>query len=370
VNADRAAKRVVFAPDSFKGTATAADAARALADGWAGERPGDRLALAPMADGGEGTLEAFAAAGPGGRRLPVRVTGPDDRPVASEWLLLPDGTAVVELANTSGLTLLDTPRPLDAHTRGFGQAVRAALASGVRRLVLAIGGSSSSDGGAGVLAALGGRLLDAAGRPIADGARGLEALAAVDLSGMAPPPPDGAVVVTDVTSPLLGPAGAAAVFAPQKGASPGEVERIERALARLARALPAVDAAAPGTGAAGGAGFGLLAWGARLAPGSAAVADAIGLDAALAGSDLVVTGEGRFDSQSAAGKVPMHVRRAAERAGARALLVAGAIEADARAAGFADAVSLTELAGGAGPALADPLRWLREAGARLARAPR
>jgi len=148
-------RRVVIAPDSFKGTASAADAAAAIARGWASAAPGDELVLRPMADGGEGTIDAFEAADPGALRIPVTVQGPDGRPVATSWLRLPDGSAVVELAMTSGITLLDPLRPLDAHTLGFGQAIAAALDAGASRLLLALGGSSSTDGGIGALAALG-----------------------------------------------------------------------------------------------------------------------------------------------------------------------------------------------------------------------
>jgi glycerate kinase len=212
-------RRVVLAPDSFKGTATAAEAADALARGWRSIAPSDVIVEKPMADGGEGTLDAFAAAVPGSERVPVTVQGPDDRPVDAAWLRLPDGTAVVELALTSGITLLDPLRPLDAHTLGFGQAIAAALDAGARRLLLAIGGSSSTDGGAGALAALGAVFLDAQRRPVRLGNRGVGALARADLSGLRPLPADGALILSDVTNPLLGPFGAAAIFGPQKGAT-------------------------------------------------------------------------------------------------------------------------------------------------------
>ncbi|KQO97055.1 glycerate kinase [Leifsonia sp. Leaf264] len=375
---------VVFAPDSFKGTLGAADAAKALADGWASVRPADELRLVPMADGGEGTLDAFELAVAGARRVPVTVDGPDGRPVTASWLWLPAAaghgpTAVVELASTSGITLLDPLLPFDAHSVGFGQAIAAALDAGVDRLLLALGGSSSTDGGAGALAALGLQLSDAAGRPIRVGNRGLANLAAIDASALRPLPPGGAVILSDVDNPLLGERGAAAVFGPQKGATPSQVEGLERGLARWASqvaisTLPVrADAPTPGAGAAGGTGFGLLAWGATIAPGAAAVGAALGLPAALAGASVVITGEGRFDHQSLAGKVPSYVLDAAGVAssslGGRppiaVALVAGAIEADATV--FAASVSLTDLAGDSAAARTDPSRWLREAGARLAR---
>jgi glycerate kinase len=368
--------RVVFAPDSFKGTIGAAEAAAALAEGWRSIRRHDELILRPMADGGEGTVAAFATAVPGAVRMPVTVTGPVGAPAAAEWLLLPrtpdapHRTGVVELASTSGIELLGSPprlRPLDAHTRGFGQAIADALAHGVDRLVLGIGSSASTDGGAGLLSALGARFTDAAGRPVADGGRGLAALASVDLSRLVPLPPAGVTVLSDVTNPLLGARGAAAVFGPQKGAGPGEVATLEEGLARLA-ALIDVDPETPGAGAAGGTGFGLLAWGAVLVPGSAAVADLIGLRAAVAAASVVVTGEGSFDGQSAAGKVPAHVAAIAAETGAAVALAAGRIAPGADISAFAGTVSLTDLAGSADAAMADPARWLAEAGAELARA--
>ncbi|WP_203579917.1 glycerate kinase [Microbacterium hibisci] len=369
------AHTVVIAPDSFKGTIGAASAADALAAGWIRERPDDRVRLMPMADGGEGTVDAFAAAVPGARRMPVTVTGPEGTPVAASWVLLPptpdaaDGTAVVELASTSGIELLGTPprlRPFDAHTRGFGEAIAAALDHGVSRLVLGIGSSSSTDGGAGMLTALGARFTDAAGRPIADGARGLGAVAAADLSGLVPLPPGGVTVLSDVTNPLLGARGAAAVFGPQKGAGVDDVPVLDAALARLAALLEA-DTDAAGAGAAGGTGFGLLAWGARLVPGSAAVAELVGLDAAVAAASVVLTGEGSYDGQSAAGKVPAHVGAVAAAAGVPVALVAGRIAADADVSGFVATASLTDLAGSGAAAMAETARWLVEAGAQLAR---
>ncbi|TFD54590.1 glycerate kinase [Cryobacterium frigoriphilum] len=359
--------QVVIAPDSFKGIASAIEVAGAIAAGWASVRDSDDVRLMPMADGGEGTLEAFELAVPGARRMPVTVTGPDGRPVAAYWLLLPgpgsSGTGVVELAGTSGLTLLDALRPLTAHTLGFGQAIAAALDHGVDRLLLAIGGSSSTDGGLGALTALGARATDAAGRPVAPG--GLSAIATLDLTGLRPVPAGGAQILCDVTSPLLGPSGAAAVFGPQKGANSEQVVALEAAVARFA-GLVAVDPATPGAGAAGGTGFGLLAWGATMAAGAAAVGTALGVAGAVAGASVVITGEGRFDAQSDAGKVPSYVAGLAAEAGARAYLVAGLIEADIGR--FAGAESLTELAGGGAAAMRDPLRWITLAARRLAAA--
>ncbi|WP_375388201.1 glycerate kinase [uncultured Amnibacterium sp.] len=357
-------RRVVVAPDSFKGTAAARDAARAIAEGWARVRPEDDVRPVPTADGGEGTLDAFETAHPGAVRHPVTVLGPDGRRVRTSWLGLPDGTAVVELAATSGITLLEVPLPDTAHTIGFGEAIAAALDAGAPRLVLAIGGSCSTDGGAGMLAALGARILDDDGRPVPAGSAGLGRASAIDLRDLRPLPAGGALVLTDVVAPLHGPAGASAVYGPQKGVMPDRIDLFDDRLRRFAALLPDVDAAARGAGAAGGTGFGLLAWGARLIPGSAATAEALGLDALLVDADLLITGEGRFDEQSTTGKVVGHLLGAARAAGTRVALVAGAAEASTAA--FDDAVLLGDLAGTPEAAMADPLRWLREAGAVLA----
>jgi len=365
--------RIVIAPDSFKGSATAVEVARAIAAGWRSVRAEDDIRMLPMADGGEGTLDAFELAIPGSRRMPVTVTGPDGRPVAASWLLLPGsedvphGTAVVELASTSGITLLDPLAPFDAHTLGFGEAIDNALDHGVSSLLLGIGGSSSTDGGAGALTALGARLLDAGGHPVPLGNRGLERVELIDDSRLRPVPAAGARILSDVTSPLLGDDGAARVFGPQKGAAVGDIPVLESGLRRLVRFLTA-DPDAPGAGAAGGTGFGLLSWGATMAPGAAAVGEALGIPDAVAHADIVITGEGRFDAQSAAGKVPAYVAACAARAQAQAMLVAGGIEAPTEE--FVAARSLTELAGGLSGALADPLRWLTAAGAALADAAR
>lgn len=355
--------RVVIAPDSLKGTATAVDVAGAVRDGWLTERPDDDLVLVPMADGGEGTLDAFAVAHPDAERVPVRVTGPDGEPVDTHWLRLPDGRAVVELAATSGLPLLGgVLRPETATSRGFGESIAAALDAGATGLVLGIGGSASTDGGRPVLEALG---LDAGG---AGGAGGAASAAA---GGLRPLPPGGVVVLTDVVSPLLGPTGAAAVFGPQKGLAVDRIGAVDARLAEWAARFPAVDPTTPGAGAAGGVGFGLLAWGATLVPGARAVADLLGLPGLLGGADVVVTGEGRFDEQSAAGKVPSVVLslRDAHASAASALLVAGEVDAplDAFRAAASLVVLATQTTGEPDDALRDPLRFATVAGQRLAR---
>ena len=392
--------RIVVAPDSFKGTLDAAATAAAIAAGWTSVRPDDELVLLPQADGGEGTLDAIAAATPGAMvREAGLVTGPHGAPVPAHWLELPDGTAVVELAVSSGLTLMPELDARGATTRGLGEVIAQAIASGARALVVAAGGSASTDGATGALAALGARFLDADGRELPDGGGALSRLAAIDRSGLVEAPP--MRVLSDVTAPLTGPSGAAAVFGPQKGATPDEVAALDAGLARLAKvaAGPArvlgrdegasranalaptdrpriggeVDATTPGGGSAGGTGFGLAAFlGASIEPGAAAIADLTGLSAALAGADLLVTGEGRYDSQSSTGKVVGHAIAAARAGGRRVAVVSGAIGPGAAldpGAGGPDAlIALAELAGGAEHAMSDPARWLREAGRRLAAA--
>ncbi|MGB3730394.1 glycerate kinase [Microbacterium sp.] len=362
--------RVVFAPDSFKGTITAADAARALAAGWRERDPAADLVLRPMADGGEGTVAAFEAAVPGAQRMPVTVDGPAGRPVDASWLLLPashdapHGTAVIDLASTSGIELLDELRPWDADSSGFGQAIAAALEHGVSRLVLGIGSSASTDGGTGMLRALGARFVSVDGTEAVPGARGLASIARVDLRSLRTAPET--LVLSDVTNPFTGPRGTAAVFGPQKGLTDAaDRAAVDASLVRLAGLL-GLDPATPGAGAAGGVGAALVAWGARLLPGAGEVARLIGLSGAITGADVVVTGEGSYDGQSSDGKVPSFVASVAADAGARAALAAGRIAADSDTSLFTAAVSLTELAGSAASALSDTARWLRAAGRTLA----
>ena len=365
---------VVFAPDSLKGSISAAAAADALAHGWAEIRPDDTFVMLPMADGGEGTIDAFAAAVAGAIRMPVTVVGPAGADTDAAWVLLPatadapGGTGIVELASTSGIELLGERRlPWDAHTYGLGQAIAAALEHGVSRLVIGIGSSASTDGGVGMLTAMGVSFRDASGAPIPLGARGLSQIASSRVAGLRPPPPGGTVVLSDVTNPLLGPRGAATVFGPQKGLDTEGVARADAALAHLAAVVPTIDPATPGAGAAGGTGFALLSWGARLVPGSEEIAQLIGLADAVAEASVVITGEGSFDGQSAAGKAPAHVAALAQAAGVPVGLVAGRIAPDADTSGFAASVSLTDLAGSSAAAIGDPARWLRAAGAELAR---
>lgn len=358
--------KIVIAPDSLKGSADAGLVADALADGWRAERADDVIVLAPQADGGEGTASAVARAIPGSRwRSAGIVTGPDGREVNGAWLELPDGTAVAELALTSGLPLMAEPDALRATTRGLGEVLRDALRAGAPRLVIGLGGSASTDGAAGALAELGAQWLDDAGTDLPDGGGALVRLARADLSNLLPPPVGGVELLVDVEQPLCGREGAAAVFGPQKGASPDDVHRLDRGLARLASVLGG-EPERPGSGAAGGAAFGLAtAWGATLVPGAARIAELSGLEAHLADADLLITGEGRLDATSLRGKVVGNALDLARRSGTRPAVVAGLV--DAGLEGIAWTCSLAVLAGSAAASMRDPLPLLREAGRRAAR---
>lgn len=360
--------RVVAAPDSFKGSIGAADAAAALAAGWHAVRPADEVIRLPLADGGEGTLEVLAAAAPASRWRTALVTGPADEQVAARWLEFDGNVHIVELAAAAGLTLLDSLMPLDAHSYGVGELIGHALDHAAREIVITLGGSACTDGGSGALAALGGRFLDPAGREIRRGGGALTSLASVDLTGLRTPPAGGVRCLTDVRAPLLGPQGAAAVFGPQKGASRTDIEVLETGLARLA-ALLGGEPGAPGAGAAGGAGYGFAAaWGASLMPGAPEIARIAGLDRALTGADLVITGEGQYDQTSLTGKVVGAVCTAAEAADVRVAVVAGA--AVVKPPPGAVMVELSSLAGSKAAAIAGASRWLDKAGRILAEAVR
>ncbi len=322
--------RVLVAPDSFKGTLTSVQVGQAVAAGWRRARPDDAVRLAPLADGGEGTLVAIESSGGWSRRL-ASVHGPLGRPARAAWLARVDeGAAFVEMAQASGLSMLH-PRERDAWNAtslGTGEAVRTVIDQGIRDIVLGIGGSATTDGGAGLLRGLGARIDPE--------------LTSVDLEDLDPRLIDVTLrVASDVSNPLLGPTGAAAVYGPQKGATPELVAALDARLARFADALSAAtrrdERNTPGAGAAGGVGFALLSIATRfrsleLVPGVEVVMEATGFDEAILGSDLVITGEGRIDDQTGFGKTAMGVARRAHAAGVRCVAIGGGVTPEGREA--------------------------------------
>jgi glycerate kinase len=363
--------RVVVAPDKFKGSLGAGQVAARVAAGLRAVVPDLDVREIPVADGGEGTLEAAEAAG--FRRVPVRVAGPTGEPLDSA-LAVRGATAVVEMAAASGLAVLPGGRPaaLAATSLGTGQLVRAALDLGCREIVLGIGGSACTDGGAGLLVGLGARLLDADEVDLPPGGGALNRLSRADLGGL-----DGRlagvrlVLATDVDNPLLGPHGAAAVYGPQKGATPADVEVLEAGLTRWVAALGAavggraVDGAdTPGAGAAGGVGYAcLVALGAERRPGIDVVLGLTAFADVLPGARCVITGEGSLDAQTLHGKAPAGVAAAARTAGVPVVAVAGRCllgGAELREAGIDAAYALTDIE-------SDVRRCIEEAGPLLER---
>ncbi|AKH87089.1 glycerate kinase [Streptomyces sp. CNQ-509] len=344
--------RVLIAADKFKGSLTAEEVAQRVTAGLRKVAPGLAVEALPVADGGDGTVAAALAAG--FERREARVTGPLGEPVTAAYALR-DGTAVVEMAEASGLQLLPPGlfAPRTATTYGSGELLRAALDAGARSIVFGVGGSATTDGGAGMLAALGGVFLDAEGTPVAPGGGPLADLARADLSGIDPRFASVELILaSDVDNPLTGPAGAPAVYGPQKGASAADVEALDAALTHYVRVLEeavgpraAALAREPGAGAAGGIGYGaLIGLGAVFRPGIEVLLDVLGFEAAVARADLVITGEGSLDRQTLHGKAPAGVAAAARAAGKRVVAVCGGLSIDdaaLRGAGIERAYALS-----------------------------
>ncbi|MGW1986406.1 glycerate kinase [Streptomyces collinus] len=363
-------RRVLVAADKFKGSLTAVQVAERVTAGLRRIVPGLQVAALPVADGGDGTVDAAVATG--FERREVRVAGPLGDEVTAAFALR-DGTAVVEMAEASGLGRLPAGvfAPLTASTYGSGELLRAALDAGARTIVFGVGGSATTDGGAGMLAALGARFLDEDGEPVPPGGGGLAELARADLSGLDPRLSSVELVLaSDVDNPLTGPKGAPAVYGPQKGASPADVAALDAALAHFAKVLEAEagpraaeHAAAPGAGAAGGIGYGALLLGARFRPGIEVMLDVLGFGPALERADVVVTGEGSLDEQTLHGKAPAGVAAAARAAGRTVVAVCGRLalsEEALRAAGIERAYPLTSVE-------PDVARCIAEAGPILER---
>jgi glycerate 2-kinase len=367
--------KIVIAPDKFKGSLPAAEVADAIAAGLRAGWPEAELVTIPVADGGEGTVDAAVAAG--FERVPVTVDGPTGEPGAANYARRGE-VAVVELAGACGLMRLPGGRrePLTASSFGAGQALAAALEAGARQIIFGVGGSASTDGGAGLLQALGARVLDTRGEPLARGGAALRDVAALDLAGLHPALRAGSVTLaTDVLNPLTGPEGAAEVYGPQKGATPEQVRELASGLRRWAAVVAEATGTdwshAPGAGAAGGVGFAALAvLGAEPRPGIELVLDLVGFDVALDGAGLVITGEGSLDTQTLAGKAPAGVAQAAVRRGIPVVVVAGRSTLTERQlvqAGIAGVYPLSDLEPDPARSSAEASVLLRRVGQALAR---
>lgn len=366
---ERLPRRVLVAPDKFKGSLTAVEAAEAIARGLRRSLPSVMVDTLPFADGGEGTVDAVVAAG--GTRHTATVSGPDGEPVSAHWALL-GRTAVIEMAQASGLQLTrpSPARAASADTHGTGELISAALDAGVETIVVGVGGSATTDAGAGALRALGVRFLDEAGRDVEPGGFGLRGLAAIDSSRLDPRlAGTGVVLCSDVANPFCGPGGAAVVFGPQKGADATTVAELDVGLARFAdvvRSATGVDLRAlEWGGAGGGIAGGLRAFlGAEARDGVDVLAELVDLDARLARTDLVVVGEGSLDSQSVLGKAPVGVAKRAQRLGVPAIAICGRTDFGPRelaAQGIAEIVAVTDLAPSMEQALTRAAEYVEQA---------
>ncbi|MFI9599708.1 glycerate kinase [Streptomyces sp. NPDC052043] len=373
-------RRVLVAADKFKGSLTAVQVAERVTAGLRRVVPDVEVEALPVADGGDGTVDAAVAAG--FERREVRVAGPLGDEVTAAFALRGD-TAVVEMAEASGLQRLPAGvfAPLTASTYGSGELLRAALDAGARTIVFGVGGSATTDGGAGMLSALGARFLDADGEPIPPGGGGLASLARADLSGLDPRLASVELVLaSDVDNPLTGPKGAPAVYGPQKGASAQDVSTLDAALAHFAKVLEGAGgvaggraaeyAASPGAGAAGGIGFGAMLLGARFRAGISVMLDVLGFAPALERASLVITGEGSLDEQTLHGKAPAGVAAAARAAGKEVVAVCGRLALEPEVldrAGIRRAYALTEVEPDVAQCIADAGRILEQVAERIGR---
>ncbi|MFD8237343.1 glycerate kinase [Streptomyces sp. NPDC059696] len=368
---------MLVAADKFKGSLTAVQVAERVTAGLRRVRPDLEVEALPVADGGDGTVAAAVAAG--FERREVRVAGPLGDEVSAAYALR-GSTAVVEMAEASGLQRLPAGvfAPLTASTYGSGELLKAALDAGARTIVFGVGGSATTDGGAGMLSALGARFLDAEGKPVPPGGGGLAELATADLSGLDPRLAEiELVLASDVDNPLTGPKGAPAVYGPQKGASPDDVAALDAALGHFAKVLQdpagaqaAAYAASPGAGAAGGIGYGALLLGARFRPGIEVMLDVLGFASALDRADLVITGEGSLDEQTLHGKAPAGVAAAARAADKDVVAVCGRLALPPQTlgrAGFRRAYPLTDAEPDVAKCIAEAGPILERVAERIAR---
>lgn len=361
--------RILIAPDAFKGGPSAPKVAAAIASGWSDIRPHDTLTLIPLADGGEGTVAAIAAAHVDATLINLTgITGPNGSPTDATYCRLADGTAVIELASSSGLPKMRPLDPAHATTRGLGEVIAHALTNGATRLVIGLGGSASTDGGMGALYALGLCAYDQHGNHVPDGAMALAAIRRIDTTGLLPPPPGGVQLLTDVSAPLTGPTGAAHVFGPQKGADAAMIATLDAALTHLAT-LSEGRPDAPGAGAAGGTGYGLATFfGGTIQDGGEAISELTGFTDALALADLVLTGEGSLDASTFTGKVVDTVWRAAATHQLNVVAIAGKVdEVIVATKPGLHAVSTSVVAGSVHTSLKDPLTAIANAARHAAR---
>ncbi|WP_427129041.1 glycerate kinase [Pseudarthrobacter sp. S9] len=377
--------RVIIAPDKFKGSLSAPEVTRHLETGLQAATGGNlEIIRIPVADGGEGTLDA--AVGSGFTRRSAVVSGPTRQPLRAEFAVR-GREAVIEMAAASGLAVLpglgqnsgapDSASATGATSLGTGELIRAALDAGCRQIILGVGGSANTDGGAGVLQGLGAKLLDADGRELPPGGAALARLARIDLTGFDARLDEARfVLASDVDNPLLGPEGAPAIFGPQKGATAADVAILDAALGNFVRVLAAeigpralLAAEAPGAGAAGGVGYAAIAvLAARRRPGIDVVLEFTGLNERLAGAALVITGEGSLDEQSLLGKTPIGVARAAALAGVPVVAVCGRTTLAPerlREAGFSSVHTLTELESNVDTCIAEAGPLLEQLGRRI-----
>lgn len=353
--------KIVVALDSLKGSLSANDAVSAFTQGWKDVRPSDIVLQVPFADGGEGTMDCFQSAFVDSE-IVFASTSPGE--LAVPWLKVSDDLAVIELAAVCGLHLTGTGDPMGASTRRLGYAILSALEHGCGELVVTLGGSGSSDGGAGLLTALGAKLLDENGEPIKEGNQGLATITSTDLSGLVDLSDVQITVLTDVTNPLYGPNGAAYVYAPQKGATEAQLPDMDRNLRGFAEMFPTANPLEPGMGAAGGSAFGLSVIGGKIKPGAQTMIDLLDLRSKAVAADLLVVGEGKFDSQSIQGKAVGVLTTFGRDHSIPVALVAGVIAGEV--SDFEDSVSLSSLLGGKDNAIAKAEQGMVEAGRALA----